>query len=187
MAVHTVADAEQRRLLAGAVCEICLDYFKNDTALWLHVRWQHPKDKRLACPVPGCGKRFVARQHKIEHMAHHGTFQQMVDGKGLVPAVVRPPTCELCGRLSANGKTLRKHVARIHPQAKPYACGVCSLLVRDMDTLARHVRRRHINELCDDTQRSMRCDICGQLFGNFALVRKHRVTHGVSFGLPTYL
>lgn len=189
MAERVVVDAEQRRLSPGAVCEICFSYFKNDMGLWLHVRWQHSKDKCLVCPVSGCGKRFVARQHQAEHMAHHGVFRQVdsADGNGWspVPDVARPPTCELCGRLSANGKTLRKHVARVHPQARPYACGVCLLLVRDMSSLACHVRRHHVNELCDDTQRAIRCDVCGQLFGNFTLVRKHRITHSVAFDPTT--
>lgn len=127
------------RSSVGVVCETCFAYFTDDTDLWLHVRREHGKDRKLVCLVPGCGKRFLAREMKTQHLAHHRgvKFVQNTtdDIRRPVPIVIRPYTCELCGRLSANQKSLDKHTANKHPKARRYACGVCTLLVRDVPTL----------------------------------------------------
>lgn len=175
------------RSLVGVVCETCFAYFTDDTELWLHVRWEHGKDRTLACPVPGCGKRFLARDMRKQHLAHHGGIKYVQDTvlgvRTPVPVVARPYTCELCGRLLANQMALDKHTANKHPNARRYICGVCTLMVRDVPALTRHARRRHAAELMG-AKRTLRCDVCAKLLGNTMMLRKHRSIHGVSYDRP---
>lgn len=142
----------------GAVCERCFAYFANDTELWRHMRLEHRRaNDGLECPAPGCGKRFLARALCTAHLAHHNGVVMLPaeKGGGPVPAVSRPLTCELCGRLSANVNALKKHTINRHPESQDFMCGVCALLMHDVDALVSHVRGQHAAELRDQVRFSM--------------------------------
>ncbi|VVC43495.1 Zinc finger C2H2-type,Zinc finger, RING/FYVE/PHD-type [Cinara cedri] len=122
----------------GEVCETCYAYCANKAELWKHVRDKHGADRRLVCPMSGCGRQFLARAMSAAHMAHHRYAVQFPNASD-----DRPLTCELCGLLLRNLSTFRKHMAKMHPDAAAAMCGVCYLYTGDVPSLVDHVRRRH--------------------------------------------
>ncbi|VVC24290.1 Zinc finger C2H2-type,Zinc finger, RING/FYVE/PHD-type [Cinara cedri] len=163
----TEASAGADRPALGEVCETCLAYCSDKADLWRHARRDHGADPALACRVPGCGKRFFAAAMSAAHAAHH-----RLRADDAVPL-----TCELCGCLRQNIPTFRKHMVTAHPEAAGAFCGVCGSYVADVPSLVDHVRRRHGET--PGARNVIRCDVCGQQYGNYRIMHEHRTVHGL--------
>lgn len=178
----------------GEVCEICFGYFATGkTALWRHVRDVHGTDgDGLSCPVPGCGRRFVALAMSAAHAELHAAEFRAGGSSSYA--------CELCGHHMRNRSAFDKHLARKHPEARDAMCGVCFTYAGDVPSLVRHVRERHGG--ADHPEESgaarvaagtfgghkkygIRCTVCGKRYGNYSNLYEHRKVHGLAAAIAS--
>ncbi|XP_073828695.1 uncharacterized protein [Musca autumnalis] len=124
-------------------CDICYTAYPVKGDLNRHMQTKHSD-----CPKPKvthkcnkCEKTFVKATGYRIHL-------EFCDG--------RPPdnsktqvSCEKCGKISKNKKSLRKHILHEHPENdKQYQCQICDQICKSKQNLKSHFQAVHTTEDC---------------------------------------
>ena len=109
----------------------------------------YTREKPYTCSQ--CSKSFATSANMKRHIAMH-------TGE-------RPHPCAVCGKSFADKGGLRKH-QRTHTGVKPHKCSYCMS--------AFTTRKRHMLDM--HKEKSLTCDVCGEMFGEGEL-QQHQQTH----------
>ncbi|XP_046354552.2 zinc finger Y-chromosomal protein 1-like [Haliotis rufescens] len=143
-------------------CELCGS--KTDTYHKLTIHKEiHSENRPYTCDI--CGKGFKQfsqmRNHQVIHTEHR----------------VKEPErwystkqCEVCKRVFANRKCLKKHMQAVHSKEKPYVCPYCGHAASRKAMLELHVRT-HTGE------KPFKCDVCPYATGDHNSLRRHKMRH----------
>lgn len=148
----TVVVSAQRKPESGQFkCAVCGKVFKLRRILTMHEAVH--SEPRLACPEPGCSRRFRKRFNLKAHVdvVHRGAKHY---------------PCELCGKLFYNVSKLKEHAAT--HTADKFICQHCPSIFAAAKSLRSHIRAQHSTD-----GRVPRCATCGKLFSTELNLKSH--------------
>jgi Zinc finger, C2H2 type len=163
-------------------CSICFQMtaLKFDEHCAKCVKEKEYKEQPLECDT--CKKVFNTLQSFSAHKMFHDTENLPVtisnkDGVPLVPNKKNTEAmCDLCGKTLSNYNSLQKHRHNVHLvnfTGDMYYCDLCPVAKPTRRLLYVHMKSTHI-------VREHPCEICGKVFRNRELWRKHHLIHNES-------
>lgn len=103
-------------IIQNTICHICGQVFHSNTSFLSHFRGVHEVNEPLQCDI--CKDWFKSRDSIRSHMTY-------VHIQG-------PQTCQICGKVSTNRKSLLKHqLIHIESRKDRFKCIICSKGFRD--------------------------------------------------------
>ncbi|KAJ6627762.1 Zinc finger protein [Pseudolycoriella hygida] len=141
-------------IIQNTICEHCGQVFHSNATFLSHVKGVHETHEPLQCDI--CKDWFKSRDSIRSHMTY-------VHIQG-------PQTCQICGKVSTNRKSLLKHQL-IHVEARKdrYKCIVCGKGFRDNTKLKEH---SYIHSGVTD---AYSCNFCGKNFRFGSSLSAHRM------------
>ncbi|XP_005107773.1 uncharacterized protein LOC101845953 [Aplysia californica] len=144
-------------------CDVC--NYKTDTPHKMSVHMEiHTDVKPYTCNL--CGKGFRQSSQMKNHQVIH-TSQEGRDASGHWFASKK---CDVCDRLFANSKCLKKHKEAVHTNFKPFQCLYCNHTTARKAMMQLHLRT-HTGE------KPFKCDICAYTTGDHNSMRRHKMRH----------
>jgi len=123
----------------------------------------HDNLKQFECSV--CQKRFnqrsQLRNHYIMHMKKNGTN---------IPNWAKAKECDICHKVLADSKILKKHIQAVHSKLKPYICKICGYKCSRNSNLRLHVRQH-------SGSKPFECLVCDYKTGDGSALRRHIRKH----------
>ncbi|XP_055318231.1 zinc finger protein 429-like [Sitodiplosis mosellana] len=143
-------------ILQNSMCEHCGQVYTNTRNLQDHIQRKHEVSQPLQCDI--CKEWFKSRDTIRAHMNY-------VHVQG-------PQACQICGKVSANRKALRKHQT-IHMESwkDRFKCIICGRGFRDSTKLKEH---SYIHSGVTD---AYFCQFCGQSFRFGSSLSAHRMRY----------
>ncbi|CAL1526388.1 unnamed protein product [Lymnaea stagnalis] len=144
-------------------CDLC-DY-KTDTHHKMSIHKEiHTNAKPYACDV--CGKGFRQASQMKNHQVIHANRADKAGSRGWFSS----KSCDICDRVFANSKCLKKHKEAVHTDHKPFECMYCSHTTARKAMMELHIRT-HTGE------KPFKCDICPYSTGDHNSMRRHKMRH----------
>ncbi|GFO11274.1 Zinc finger protein 813-like [Plakobranchus ocellatus] len=144
-------------------CDKC-DY-KTDTRHKMSIHMEiHSESKPYTCDV--CGKGFRQASQMKNHLVTHVNR----DSKDIGQCWFTQKKCDVCDRVFANSKCLKKHKEVVHGNHKPFKCTFCSHTTARKAMMQSHMRT-HTGE------KPFKCDICEYSTGDHNSLRRHKMRH----------
>jgi hypothetical protein len=143
-------------------CSICNKLLTCPKILQYHVQNHLPEHERsLACPEPGCSRRFSYQSalttHSITHLAEEDRT-----------------TYDCCGRKFMTAGRLTAHINTVHSKVatkKEFSCEKCSKRFLCKSNLAYHLTTHK------DFEYQVQCKLCDKWLKNKICLRKHMTIH----------
>jgi hypothetical protein len=132
-------------------CSTCDKVFRVRRVLNMHE--QIHREPRLACPEPGCTRRFRKRFNLKAHV-------------DVVHRNAKHFPCELCGKQFYNESKLKAHA--VCHSADKFICQHCPSIFAAAKSLRSHIRSHHSTE-----EMVPRCVTCGKVFSTEMNLRSH--------------
>lgn len=137
------------------ICDLRRGFIPNDDQSWdiettqskknnVNRNLRLPGTAFLICDHPGCGKRFLKKDHFENHQDFH---------KG-----INSNTCKSCGKSYKHYFSLKYHIYRVHTNKLPFVCKHCDKSFKCRWSLKYHMRT-HI----DKKNRWQKCTICEKM------------------------
>uniref|UniRef100_A0A336LS38 Cytosol aminopeptidase n=1 Tax=Culicoides sonorensis TaxID=179676 RepID=A0A336LS38_CULSO len=152
----------------SAVCTVCGKLYYDKYDLQLHELRMHSTDRPIACPHPGCPKRFAAKKLMNKHLKYHGERKHVCEicGKGFVDKNdlknhkyrhmdVKPLKCHLCPRTFTHKPVLETHILS-HTGQNIFACEQCDKTYKWKEDLRKHYMAEHLGIY------PYKCKYCGK-------------------------
>lgn len=119
------------------VCEKCSKFFKCSKSYERHYQVEHTNiDQRVKCDI--CQKWFKHLDTLKDHIRRH---------------YAASATCNYCGRVSSNKKSLRLHIRNVHADIdssvktkNEFPCTVCEKIFKKKQTLRVSSRHVHVDQ-----------------------------------------
>ncbi|XP_059148906.1 zinc finger protein 652-like isoform X2 [Physella acuta] len=144
-------------------CEQC-DY-KTDTHHKLSIHKEiHTNVKPYTCDA--CGKGFRQASQMKNHQVIHADRGEKSGARGWFSS----KSCDVCDRVFANSKCLKKHKEAVHTSHKPFECMYCNHTTARKAMMELHIRT-HTGE------KPFKCDICTYSTGDHNSMRRHKMRH----------
>lgn len=124
----------------------------------------HSEDRDYVCP--DCGRDFKQPSQLRNHRVIHLDKKNMQN----VPRWFIQKHCEMCGKLFADTKCLKKHIQAVHSKLKPFICNVCGHSCARKAMLQLHLRQ-HTGD------KPYSCSICMYKTGDHNSLRRHTMRH----------
>jgi hypothetical protein len=143
-------------------CSVCGKLLTCPKILQYHEQNHLPEQERsLACPEPGCNRRFSYQSALVTHSITH------------IPEEERS-SYSCCGRKFSTPSRLTSHINTVHSKVaskKEYSCEKCSKSFLCKSNLAYH-RTTH-----KDFEFQVQCTVCSKWLKNKICLRKHMTMH----------
>lgn len=168
-------------------CHLCDKAFNLKRYLQQHFRLMHPEVKYFHCK--SCPDSFSTRAELKTHQATHSDryFDQfekndsnpstnpfknkrksVEEGEDLDQIFV----CNDCGAEIQGVLELKKHMKKVHPEARPFRCQICGRTFKKQSQLEEHENAIHFTTSLD-----FQCDQCKRNFKTKKLLRSHMRSH----------
>ncbi|RUS88333.1 hypothetical protein EGW08_003904 [Elysia chlorotica] len=139
--------------------------YKTDTRHKMSIHMEiHSDTKPYTCDV--CGKGF----RQVSQMKNHQVTHVKDNSKEVGQYWFNAKKCDVCDRVFANSKCLKKHKEVVHGNYKPYECTFCSHTTARKAMMELHMRT-HTGE------KPFKCDICKYSTGDHNSLRRHKMRH----------
>ncbi|RZF38589.1 hypothetical protein LSTR_LSTR010922 [Laodelphax striatellus] len=135
--------------------------------LEVHMRI-HRDEREFACP--DCGKAFKQQSQMRNHRVTHIRKKEIPCPDTGTPRWYMEKQCEICLKMYADSKCLKKHVQAVHSKLRPYVCQVCGHSAARKAMLQAHLRQ-HTGE------KPYHCNTCSFKTGDHNSLRRHRMRH----------
>ncbi|GFR59697.1 zinc finger protein 813-like [Elysia marginata] len=146
-------------------CHAPFDFWKNlRIHLWKKHKEIHSESKPYTCDI--CGKGFRQASQMKNHQVTHVKSSTKEVGQYWFSA----KKCDICDRMFANSKCLKKHKEVVHGNFKPYKCTYCDHTTARKAMMQLHMRT-HTGE------KPFKCDICNYSTGDHNSLRRHKMRH----------
>ncbi|KAH9515123.1 hypothetical protein Btru_019273 [Bulinus truncatus] len=144
-------------------CEQC--EYKTDTYHKMNIHKEiHTNVKPYTCDI--CNKGFRQASQMKNHQVIHANREEKSGNKGWFSS--KP--CDICDRVFANSKCLKKHKEAVHSSHKPFECMYCNHTTARKAMMELHIRT-HTGE------KPFKCDICPYSTGDHNSMRRHKMRH----------
>ncbi len=136
--------------------------FAHDHELEVHAQ-VHSQNYKYICGICLTGFKQISqfRNHSVTHMDKE---------KESVPNWFAKKQCDICHKIYADSKCLKKHVQAVHSKLKPYICQVCN-----HQCARKHMLEMHMRQHTGD--KPFRCDDCEYRTGDHNSLRRHKMRH----------
>lgn len=167
-------------------CTVCNKELGSEQSLQNHIKIIHEKKTMFACDI--CGKNFANGGNLKTHMNTHAESRPFICsycGKGFnqnnhllehcnTHIGSKPNICKVCNKGFTRLAQLRAH-SRVHTGEKPYKCTMegCERAYAYIIDLKRH--RYSVHGIYS---KQHVCQICGKIYPENKLLKKHLESHG---------
>ncbi|KAK3731788.1 hypothetical protein RRG08_035452 [Elysia crispata] len=139
--------------------------YKTDTPHKMSIHMEiHSDSKPYTCDV--CGKGFK----QVSQMKNHQVTHVKANSKEVGQYWFNAKKCDVCDRVFANSKCLKKHKEVVHGNYKPFQCTFCNHTTARKAMMELHMRT-HTGE------KPFKCDICKYTTGDHNSLRRHKMRH----------
>lgn len=143
-------------------CPVC-DY-KSMTSVFIYRHMQiHGSSKGYVCSY--CSKKFMQSAQLKNHVLIHTKDKNSNQSRWY-----SQKTCEICGHLFCNSRTLSKHIKAVHNKIKPFICNVCGYKSARKSTW-----QIHMNQHTGD--KPYECKVCDFRARDPACMARHALLH----------
>ena len=170
------------------VCDLCNRSFSTQDSLKRHQQSVHRQSGGFSCRV--CARRFYRKDVLQRHLKTHQTAELPVHSAACPtdgtldlapppppsPAPPERPVCDLCAKIFASQKTLKRHRQTFHRQSDAFSCRVCDRRFYRREHLKNHHIRKHSDEEYEPPA-SYRCPVCPKSFHYRGHLKEHLKTH----------
>ena len=137
---------------------------------------------------PDCSSKFVGAKEIVKHCqeAHDslpfvccfcckrfGNYNSLIKHKNRIHAPEKPlkRTCELCGKVYQDPKSLEQHIEQIHKRSMTLHCAECKFIFSSKYALNRHVLQVH------QKHQDFICTQCNKHFTQQSNLKQHMLIH----------
>ncbi|XP_023161828.2 uncharacterized protein LOC111593346 isoform X2 [Drosophila hydei] len=182
--METGATLQLGKLRSNHQCVVCEKRFTNIIALRKHQQLAHDSQTTMPWVCGICKRGYRKRTDMDNHMKSHEPkgrpyecnecwvrfpeFKQLAMHKFTVHELIKPHTCDECGKQFGTESALKTHI-KFHGE-RGFDCEECGDVFVYMKDLRKH-RRSHNNELF------YKCVNCPRTFLHFTSYRAHINTH----------